>query len=205
MPTFANIKVSVVSQFELATLPEHILPNTAEDKFRRYSGPAAMAPLPTPTSPFVAGPTTSPVITLYVPNTSGSRFWVDYAISGPQNPNSLYYIQLSVNGSHAVSWGCGEKEGFGGKSMFKILESGTEAALLGYGESAAMMMEDPLRDVVGSKTLDIKVCRAKGRYRVNGDEQGNDMFAVGTGCETGRMMGSVKYKILFFGFSFDSC
>lgn len=76
--------------------------------------------------------------------------------------------------------------------MFKILESGTEASLLGYSEAAVAMMGDPLRDVVGSKTLDIKVCRAKGRYRVDGDEQGNERFAVGTGCETARMVGSVK-------------
>ncbi|KAK2757225.1 hypothetical protein FQN54_004739 [Arachnomyces sp. PD_36] len=197
MPTFANIKVSLVSQFELVTLPEHILPNSPEDKFRRYSGPAAQGPLPTPTSPFIAEPSSSPVITLYVSNTAGSRFWVDYAISGPQNINSLYYFQLSVNDKHVLSWGCGEKEGFGGKEMFKIFESfgGQQGqGLLGYGESAMELMmmqhQDLMRDVYGMKTVDIKVCRASNRYRVGGDEKGNRMFAVGTGCETAGLMGS---------------
>ena len=110
MPTYRSITLSLVSQFDILTIPEYAPLSTSNDPF---------SPLPT-----LVDPTLS-LVSVYVPSYPSSLFWLSYSVSPPHPPHALYYFKLFLNNSHIVSWGCGEEDKFSGKTMFGVYGTGT--------------------------------------------------------------------------------
>ena len=158
MPTYRNITTTLVSQFDILIIPEYEPPKT-------------------PTDPFLNAPTLidydHSLVSVYVPTYPSSQFWLQYSISPPHPPRMLYYFKLYLNGSHVVSWGCGNDEGYEGKTMFGLFDPGPSPfnhsqiqrrafcfgsdLVHGYAHGS-----DNLNDA-----LEIRVFRSKGRRRIN--------------------------------------
>jgi len=113
MPTYRSITISLVSQFDILTIPEYAPPSTSTS---------------TSTDPFCQTPTLvdsdRSLVSVYIPTYPCSQFWLSYSVSAPHPPNALYYFKLFVDGAHVVSWGCGGEDGFKGRTMFGVYEAG---------------------------------------------------------------------------------
>ena len=164
MPSYRSITVSLVSQYDVLTIPEY--------------PPASDRASP---DPFVSKPgdirlidQENSLVTVYVPVYPSSQFWIVYSISPPYPPNALFYFKLFLNDKHVVSLGCGEPDGYKGKMMFNM-----EPRADGSWERQVLCFSPgPTKNDKGrapsSKTktgklenkLEIKVYRAKTRRRV---------------------------------------
>ncbi|KAI9817643.1 MAG: hypothetical protein M1832_004647 [Thelocarpon impressellum] len=100
MPTYRSITLSLVSQYDILTIPEFPPPPSAL--------PAALTSL----------------VQTYIPTYPSSQFWLTYSIAGPHPPGLLYYFKLFLNGAHVISWGVGEEERFRGKTVFALFDAG---------------------------------------------------------------------------------
>lgn len=156
MPTYRSITLSVVSQHDIYNLPEYPPPSTPNDPF---------SSLPTLISEDRA------LVSVYIPTFPGSQFWISYSISPPYPPKALYYFKLYLKGKCLVSWGCGEENGYRGRTMFALYDSGENW----LGESGverrafrfdtASKNEELISDD-WSNVMEIKIYRAKGRHRI---------------------------------------
>lgn len=159
MPTYRSITISLVSQFDILTIPEYAPPSTSIDPFSQ--------------TPVLVDPNQS-LVSVYVPTYPSSQFWLSYSISPPHPPHALFYFKLFLNDSHVVSWGCGEEEEFKGRAMFglycagesRLGKSGIEKRVFcfageDYGNGQLRGNRDRLMDV-----MEVKVYRAKGRKRI---------------------------------------
>ena len=159
MPTYRSITISLVSQFDILTIPEYAPPPTTADPF-------------SPT-PVLIDPGQS-LVSVYVPTYPSSQFWLSYSISAPHPPHALFYFKLFLNDSHVVSWGCGEEDEYKGKTMFGLYcageswlgKPGIEKRVFcfageGYGTGQVNGGRDRLGDV-----MEVRVYRAKGRKRI---------------------------------------
>ena len=156
MPTYRSITISLVSQFDILTIPEYAPPLNPNDPF---------SPSPTLIN------TEKSLVSVYIPTYPSSQFWLSYCISPPHPPNALYYFKLFLNDSCVVSWGCGAEDGYKGKTMFGLFDSeqswlgdhGIEKRVFCFARehrSARRMRSDNLGDV-----MELKVYRSKGRQR----------------------------------------
>lgn len=161
MPTFRNIKMSCVSQFDILMIPEYQPPKKPTDPFQN------VPPLVTDNS----------VVSVYLPMYPSSQFWLCYDIVAPHPPKALYYFKLYINGKMIVSWGCGKEEGYKGKTMFGLFSPGprafkhslVERRALFFGthdERVDTLTLDSLNDV-----MEIKVFRSRGRRRIDPEVQ----------------------------------
>ncbi|KAL8955925.1 MAG: hypothetical protein Q9193_006388, partial [Seirophora villosa] len=107
MPAYRNITINLVSQFDILNIPEYAPPASLEDPF-------AAPPTPVDKS----------LVSCYIPIYPLSQFWLSYSISAPHPPKALYYFKLFINGACVVSWGCGEENGFKGKTTYGLFDSG---------------------------------------------------------------------------------
>lgn len=157
MPTYRSITISLTSQFDILTIPEYAPPKVPNDPF---------APAPSLVNP------EDSLVSVYIPTYPGSRFWLSYSIAPPHPPKALYYFKLFLNGKCVVSWGCGEKDGYKGKTMYGLFDSGLEwmgetgvdvrAFCFGDGHASWQpFLHDDL-----SQFMEVKVYRAKGRMRI---------------------------------------
>lgn len=155
MPTYRSITLSLISQYDILTIPEYAPPKTAVDPFSN--------------APTLISPDNS-LVSVYIPTYPSSQFWLSYSISPPHPPNLLYYFKLYINRQHVVSWGCGHDDGYKGKTMFGLYDSGHGTPLSPGLERRVLCftsdlengrMPDTLSDV-----MEIKVFRSKGRKRV---------------------------------------
>ena len=161
MPSYRSITLSLISQYDILTIPEYAPLRVSSD------------------DPFVTAASSDPVlidaakslVSVYVPRYPGSQFWLRYSISPPHPPNALYYFKLYLNGTELVSWGCGKDEGYRGKTMWALYDSGVEW----MGERAIerrVLCFGPDEDT-GSRNIkigddighmmEVRVYRAKGR------------------------------------------
>ena len=157
MPTYRSITVTLISQFDVLTLPEFAPPTHSTDPFS-----------PTPT----LIDTRQSLVSVYVPTYPNSQFWIAYSVAAPHPPNATFYFKLFVNGTAVLSWGCAKDDGFKGKTMFGIFETklpdgskALERRLLGFrpdDPKATKMHKGSLSDV-----MEIRVFRARGRTRIN--------------------------------------
>lgn len=166
MPTYRSITISLVSQFDLMVIPEYPPPEPRQD---------SVSTLPTLINEELS------LISVFIPTYSGSQFWISYSIAPPNPPKALYYFKLFLNGACVVSWGCGKKDEYKGKTMFGLY--GSEAN--GEGETGIQKRILCFREgYEGSDDdiLEIKVYRCKGRrpcspvlesYRGNNVEDGS--------------------------------
>ncbi|KAI9737483.1 MAG: hypothetical protein M1834_009638 [Cirrosporium novae-zelandiae] len=154
MPTYRSITLSLISQFDILTIPEFPSPQNAylplEDPFSSDGASSNISQV-------------HPTITVYIPLYPSSQFWLKYSISPPHPPSQLYYFKLFILNKHVVSWGCGEEEKYNGKTMFALFDAGEmwtgarnmERRMLCFGECAGDM--------------EVRVYRAKCRKRTRGE------------------------------------
>lgn len=151
MPTYRSITISLISQFDLFTIPEYPPPPTSKDPF--FTVPTLVSP--------------NGVVSVYIPTYPSSQFWISYSISPPHPPNALYFFKLFINGSCAVSWGCGKEDGYKGKTMFALYESNEtrigkpapERRVLCFGSESGSP-KSGFGDV-----MELRVYRSKGRKK----------------------------------------
>ncbi|KAL9033777.1 MAG: hypothetical protein Q9214_007348 [Letrouitia sp. 1 TL-2023] len=157
MPTYRSITISLTSQFDILTIPEYAPPKVPNDPF---------APAPSLVNP------EDSLVSVYIPTYPGSRFWLSYSIAPPHPPKALYYFKLFLNGKCVVSWGCGEKDAYKGKTMYGLFDSGlgwmgetgVDVRAFCFGDGHASWQPFLHDDL--SQFMEVKVYRAKGRMRM---------------------------------------
>ncbi|KAL8937059.1 MAG: hypothetical protein Q9211_003880 [Gyalolechia sp. 1 TL-2023] len=166
MPVYRNITINLVSQFDVLNIPE-------------YAPPAALD------DPFSASPAQidNSLVSCYIPIYPLSQFWLSYSISAPHPPKALYYFKLFINNACVVSWGCGEENGFKGKTMYGLYDSGgrwkgepgIDARVFSFASEATA--HRPLSNALG-QVMEVRVYRARGRKRTKPDlEDFQDVIA----------------------------
>jgi len=148
----------LISQYDILTIPEYAPPATSADPFS--SAPTLVN-------------TEHSLVSVYVPTYPASQFWLSYSIAPPFPPKLLYYFKLYLNGGPIVSWGCSEADGYKGKTMFGLFDSGKTSpkrpvlqrrALCFAAEDdddAAKYAADNLDQV-----MEVRVFRSRGRKRI---------------------------------------
>lgn len=157
MPTYRSITTSCVSQFDILTIPEFKPPITPTDPFQNVP-------------PLISDDNS--LVSVYLPTYPSSQFWLCYSIAPPYPPKALYYFKLYINGKTVVSWGCGEEEGYKGKTMFGLFSPGpspfkhslVERRVLFFGPDREH--DDNLTLDSQNDVMEIKVFRSKGRKRI---------------------------------------
>ena len=148
MPGYRSITLGVISQYDCLQLPEYPPRQPPEDPFT--------------TRPTLISPSEA-LVSVYIPSYPGSNFWLSYSISTPHPPRALYYFKLSINGNPVANWGCGEQEGYAGKTMFGLYrgaDGGIERRAFGFAEQ-----DGPGKGPNG-EMMEIKVYRAKGKRTI---------------------------------------
>lgn len=155
MPSYRSITIGLVSQFDVLTIPEY-------------------APPLHPNDPFFPSPTLineeKSIVSVYIPIYPSSQFWLSYSISPPHPPNAFYYFKLFHNGVCVVSWGCGEEDGYQGKTMFGLFESeqswfgecGVEKRAFCFAREDGSIRR-PVHNL--GDVMEVRVYRSKGRRK----------------------------------------
>ena len=161
-----------------------------------------------PNDPFSTLPTLCDqdraLVSVYIPAYPSSQFWIRYSIAPPYPPKALYYFKLFLKGTCIVSWGCGEEDGYEGRTMFGLYDSGDywmgeigiERRVLCFGRGAKPgenVAVDP-KDV-----MEIKIYRAKGRMRAKPQVDGFQALIGGVENRKGpkpNTIGSVRQGLL---------
>ncbi len=158
MPTYRTITISLVSQFDIMTIPEYAPPNVPNDPF-------SDAP--------VLVDTIKSLVSVYIPTYPSSQFWIYYSIAPPYPPKAVFYFKLFLNGSCVVSWGCGERDDYKGRTMFAMSDSIQSWMGQPNIERRAMCFvspEEAANTVHASNSfedfMELKVYRSKGRKRI---------------------------------------
>ncbi|KAL8763150.1 MAG: hypothetical protein Q9194_007413 [Teloschistes cf. exilis] len=177
MPTYRNITINLVSQFDILNIPEYAPPTTHSDPFAE--NPALID---------------KSLVSCYIPIYPLSRFWFAYSISAPHPPKALYYFKLFMNGACVVSWGCGEENGFKGKTMYALFDSGElwmgepTVDAMGFGFRSETMDPNSLNGMLGH-AMEVRVYRARGRRRIKPDLE-DARAVVGKQSQTSKTSGS---------------
>src|SRR5436190_2218593 len=200
MPSLRSINISLVSQFDLLTIPEYGVTGTVGGHrgVNEVSDQVSTAFLPV----------TFPIVTAYVPTYPGSQFWLSYDVSPPHSSHALYYFRMSLNGSHIVSWGCGEEDTFKGKMMFRLCEPSRITygvnAKKGVTKQRALNLAHEDGVITGkatpvakagnneSKVLEIAVFRAKCRQKVEAGLEGCVDSPIGVDHDSFRAIDDAK-------------
>ncbi|MCJ1482064.1 hypothetical protein MMC06_002226 [Schaereria dolodes] len=170
MPTYRSITISLVSQFDILSIPEYAPPSVSNDPFIAQSTPKLVSP-------------DLSLVSVYIPTYPSSQFWLSYSISPPHPPNALYYFKLFLNGTHVISWGCGEQDEYKGKTMFGLYGTGeTWLGAKGIERRVLCFASDTNGGDDGEKTsgniqgdiMEVKVYRSKGRKRIQPEVQSFD-------------------------------
>ena len=159
MPTYRSITISLISQFDILTIPEFAPPTTPTDPFSN--------------APTLVNPDRS-LVSVYIPTYPASQFWLSYSISPPRPPKSLYYFKLYLNGNCIVSWGCGEDDDYRGKTMFGLFKPRRTSGLAkGATMERRVLCFCPDIGPIGypasdnlSDVMEVKVFRSKARKRI---------------------------------------
>ncbi|KAL8854846.1 MAG: hypothetical protein Q9221_000352 [Calogaya cf. arnoldii] len=169
MPVYRNITINLVSQFDILNIPE-------------YGPPAA------PDDPFSISPDSADksLVTCYVPTYPLSQFWFSYSVSPPHPPRALYYFKLFINGASVVSWGCGESDGFKGRTMYGLYDSGyrwmgvPDVAARAFTFANDATTQQSMSNA-HAQVMEIKVYRARGRKRIRPKLEGFSAVAARAG------------------------
>ena len=158
MPTYRTITISLVSQFDIMTIPEYAPPKVPNDPFSE--------------APILVD-TVKSLVSVYIPTYPSSQFWIYYSIAPPYPPKAVFYFKLFLNRSCVVSWGCGERDNYKGRTMFAMSDS--VQSWMGHPniERRAMCFVSPEQSantVHASNSfedfMELKVYRSKGRKRI---------------------------------------
>ena len=155
MPSYGSISITLVSQFDILTIPE-FAPAPMSLSSTKDTSPDPVSLVNEEAS----------LVSVYVPTYRGSQFWLTYSISPPYFPKAIFYFKLFLNQVHLVSWGVTEEDGYAGKTTFGLFQSQngvlgrtiTEKRGLSFGNCDQAEGTPP--DV-----LEVRVFRSKGRKR----------------------------------------
>ncbi|TID24011.1 hypothetical protein E2P81_ATG02319 [Venturia nashicola] len=166
MPDYAGISMKIHTPFALQGLPE-IAPT---DEISHRS----------PATQFVDE--SRCCVSVFVPVMPQAQFWISYNVEEPPTePEGIFYVfKLLVNGQPLVTWCCGEKEGWRGKTMFSLYDAEQDDAAGGAGmQKMCFHFSKPDEDGVGEQApeftgeqercIEVKICRANLRIRVPRD------------------------------------
>ncbi|KAL9602815.1 MAG: hypothetical protein Q9179_002417 [Wetmoreana sp. 5 TL-2023] len=154
MPTYRNITINLVSQFDILNIPEYAPPETSHDPFLE---PPALVD--------------RSLVSCYIPIYPLSQFWLSYSISAPHPPKALYFFKFFINGSCVVSWGCGEENEFKGRTMYGLYDSGERwmgepgVDVMGFSFASDAVTQDSTNNMLG-RAMEVRVYRARGRKRI---------------------------------------
>ena len=169
MPTYRSITVSLVSQFDILTVPE-FAPRVTESTDSDHQSIRLVDAV-------------SSVVSVYIPTYPASQFWLSYSVSPPYPPGALFYFKLYLNDAHVVSWGVSEKDGYAGKTMFGMFDVGRD-------DNGRRVVEKRVfcfgreEDGEARGVLELRVFRAQGRKRIekaleSRGQEGTDMDSYG--------------------------
>ena len=156
MPTYCSITIQLISQYGLYAIPEFTPPAEPSDPF--YDAPTLQRDELSLTS-------------VYVPTYPGSQFWIKYEILPPFPPKQQFYFKLYINGDCKVSWGCGEEQGYKGKTMFVLYEHAQSNSTERLIERRVLCWgPDPVEtrkstEVNHNDVMEIRVFRSRSRKR----------------------------------------
>ncbi|KAL8671813.1 MAG: hypothetical protein Q9168_003697 [Polycauliona sp. 1 TL-2023] len=154
MPVSRNITINLVSQFDILNIPEYAPPAIPDDPFSTLSARVDNS-----------------LVTCYVPTYPLSQFWFSYSVSPPHPPKAWYYFKLFINGASVVSWGCGERDGFKGRTMYGLYDSGyhwmgvPDVAARAFTFANDSSTQQSLTNTL-AQVMEIRVYRARGRKRI---------------------------------------
>ncbi|KAI9679853.1 MAG: hypothetical protein M1817_004867 [Caeruleum heppii] len=160
MPTYRSITLSLISQFDILTIPE--FSPTLSHTLSAQSNPdtSTADPPPSPHS----------TVSVLIPSYPSSQFWLSYSIAPPHPPRAQYYFKLYLAGRHVVSWGVSERNGFVGKTMFGLFDAGEDWMGIERVERRAFCFGaegvDQSSEMDEKPVMEVRVFRAKGRKRV---------------------------------------
>ncbi|KAI9720845.1 MAG: hypothetical protein M1812_002684 [Candelaria pacifica] len=161
MPTYRGISLSLISQFDILALPEYAPPTTSLTSLDSTS---------LPENPTLLVESQA-LVSVYSPTYASSQFWLRYSISPPYSA-SLYYFKLYLNNKLFVSWGCGEQEGYCGKTIFGLFDSGESWMGTSGVEKRVLYFAREKDEALTAETTDlgdimeVRVFRARGRKRI---------------------------------------
>ena len=136
MPTHAGITISLQSQYDALTLPEHDVHITTVSP--SLSALANHTPTHNehPDKTFANhhhSPAATPIVTASVPAYPHSQFWLSYACAPPpldddgeEEAFAFYFFKLFVNGVCILSWGVGARDQWKGKTVFGLFDGGRD-------------------------------------------------------------------------------
>lgn len=107
----------------------------------------------------------SPIIHISIPTYPCSQFWINYSCEPPYDAQvQYYYFKLFVGGKYILSWGVGQTEGWGGKTMYGLYSAGTDFDGRKIVEKKGMFFPKKTKQDDGG-AFEIRVFRAKARKR----------------------------------------
>jgi hypothetical protein len=152
MPIYRSISISLISQFDIKTIPEFPVVESATDagnetdsQTRRLDEEELLGPR----------------VTVYAPIYTGSQFWIRYSVARPVPRDSFFFFKLFINGKPVTSWGVGEEEQWKGKAVFTL--ENLSASMI-YGRWRRRNFFFGKEDADG--LIELRVFRANGRKSI---------------------------------------
>ncbi|RMZ92241.1 hypothetical protein DV736_g524, partial [Chaetothyriales sp. CBS 134916] len=151
MVKFRGIEISIISQFDIRSLPEFRYRQTASPCGRQLDS------------------VQSAIVSCYVPIYPGSQIWVEYGIDGPHPPNALYFFKILFNERVITSFGCGRENSYRGKMMYNLIAQGQDSLLGGIPiVRQALFFCSEIEDRPGRKEdiIEVRIHRVEHRKRI---------------------------------------
>ncbi|KAF2744794.1 hypothetical protein M011DRAFT_470104 [Sporormia fimetaria CBS 119925] len=149
MPEHRGISLALHSQFDIETLPEYF---PAE---QTYDSP-----------PYINDKAST--VSVFIPVFPGSQFWLSYVVNLPLPDEQCVFFKLFIDGAHVVSWSCGKKEDWKGKTVFGLFEKVEEDGKRRVEKRVLCFASPGEGTGNGEKEryLEVKVFRARARKRI---------------------------------------
>jgi hypothetical protein len=177
MPRYRSITIALHSQFDIETLPEYYPPPVAP-----FPSSHRVSSSTTPIPPLVDDRTST--TSVHIPVLPGSQFWIAYSVSPPVPEGQYFLFKLYIDGKQVMNWSTGKDEGWMGKTMFGLFESGSGGNARRRIEKRVLCFSGMDKDgKMRDGCVEIKVHRANARKRVDRELQvfGETAFAKADG------------------------
>ena len=152
MPSYRSISVSLISQFDIKTIPEFAV-------VEQELGPRNEA---NSTTPRLDETFLGPHVTIYVPMYTGSQFWIQYSVALPVPRDSFFFFKLVINGRPITSWGVGEEEQWKGKAMYSLENQSAKVSYRQWRRKPFFFGEEDINGMI-----ELRVFRANGRMPIH--------------------------------------
>ncbi len=154
MPVSHGVKVQLKSQYDIQTIPEYAPPPSKRKSSIKLLDQERS------------------LISVYIPRLECSQFWICYSAAPSDGLTKFFYFKLSLDGAHVVSWGCGEGDGYEGKTMFGLFGTGKRDAQKRAFFFSQLETEREGEDQESMKpdgVLELRIYRSSSRKRIPPD------------------------------------